>query len=342
MLLSIQYPRMGKVTIKDIAALLQTSPKTVSKALNNQPGVSKALRQKIKRKARELNYVPNMFGRGLSGKSSHTIGVIITDNTNPMYALLLGELEKKATKANYTIMLCNSHGDSGIEKKLIHILVERRVDGVIIRPVDSPETSANLEILQQFGIPYIIVNRAIPNQLDLCVRPNNFRAAYLAGQYLLRKGHERILHLTRKSSVSESEERIAGLRQAFQEQGLTFHEENICRRCDISIENAYTEMLKILRERGDFTAVFAYNDLIALGVMKAVHECRLRIPADVAIMGVDNLQMSELCLVPLTTINHNLGDVGTIAMEVLLQRIQHQEVRLPAVPEPYVVERQSV
>ena len=333
---------MGNVTIKDIAALLNTSPKTVSKALNNQPGVSRELREKIKKKAQELNYVPNIFGRGLSGKSSRTIGVIITDNTNPMYSLILNELEQKAATANYTIILCNSHDDLRIEEQLISILLERRVDGVIIRPVDTPETYHNLEILQRFNIPYVVINRLIPQQEHLCIRPNNFLAARLAGEYLIKKRHTHILHITRKDSVSEAEERIEGLRNAFQEHAIPLQENNIYRRCEVSVESAYTEMLQILRERGDFSAVFAYNDIIAFGVMKAVHECRLRIPADIAIMGVDNLMFSDICLVPLTTVNHNLRAVGAIALETLLNKVQGDEIAPSAVPEPYIVERQSV
>jgi LacI family transcriptional regulator len=333
---------MAKVTIKDIAAALQTSPKTVSKALNNQSGVSRELREKIHQKARELQYVPNIFGRGLSGKSSKTIGVIITDNTNPMYSLILNELEQEATKADYTIFLCNSHGDLQVEERLIRILLERRVEGVIIRPVDTPEASRNLEILQQFEVPYIVINRLIPEHAQACIRPNNFRAAYLAGKYLLQKGHDRLIHLTRWDSVSEAEERIDGLKQAFGEQGSVLREGNIYRQCRVNVDSAYQEMLRILRKRTDFTAVFTYNDIIAFGAMKAIYECRLRIPTDVAIMGVDNLMFSDICLVPLTTVNHNLRAVGSIAVQALLNKIQPREVALPSVPEPYIVERQSV
>jgi LacI family transcriptional regulator len=333
---------MGKVTIKDIAAILKTSPKTVSKALNNQPGVSQQLREQIQQKAHELRYVPNMFGRGLSGKASQTIGVIITDNTNPMYALILGALEQKAAAAQYTIMLCNSHNDLRIEQQIVRLLVERRVDGVIIRPVDTPETSKNLEILRQFDIPYIIVNRLITRQKQRCFRPDNFLAAYRAGQYLIAKGHTRILHLTRQDRVSEADERIGGLHKAFEDNRLTLAADRICRRCAVSVESAYTETLKILQERRDFTAIFAYNDMMAFGVMKAVHECRLRIPSDVAIMGMDNVMFADLCLVPLTTVDHHLGAVGARAMEVLLNTIQQKPEPLQAIPDPYIVERSSV
>lgn len=333
---------MKKVTIKDLAVIFNTSPNTVSKALNNRPGVGKALRGQIKDKARELNYVPNIYGKGLSGKSSKTIGVIITDNVNPMYSLILNGLEKKAAESDYMIILCNSHEDVRTEEKLIHILLEKRVDGVIIRPVDHPKTSRNIKLLQQFEMPYITINRVILKREDCCVRPNDFLAAYLAGQYLLRKGHATILHLTRKYSVQSVEDRVAALKKVFSENNLTFPEANIYRCCEISIESAYTETLRILRERRDFTAVFAYNDLMAFGVMKAVHECRLRIPTDIAIMGIDNLIFADLCLVPLTTINHNLTAVGAIAMEALFNQIHRpaEAIQLK-VPEPYVVERQS-
>jgi LacI family transcriptional regulator len=333
---------MGKVTIKDIAVRLQTSPKTVSKALNNQPGVSKALREQIQQAARELQYVPNIFGRGLSGKSSRTIGVIITDNANPMYSLILNELEQEAAKLDYTIILCNSHDDLQREEQLIRVLLERRVDGVILRPVDAPAASQNLALLQRFDMPYAVINRLIPGQEHRCIRPNNFRAAYLAGAYLLAKGHRRIIHLTRRDAVSEAEERIDGLRQVLAEHGNPLRDDDIYRRCAVNVESAYREMLAVLRERSDFTAIFAYNDIMAFGAMKAVHECRLRIPTDIAIMGVDNLMFADVCLVPLTTVNHHLRAVGAIALIALLNAIHQRDEPLHAVPEPSIVERQSV
>ena len=149
---------MGKVTIKDIAAILNTSPKTVSKALNNQPGVSNELREKIKKKARELNYVPNIFGRGLSGKSLQTIGIILPENANPVYFFFINGLEEKAAESDYDIILCISHEDLGREKKLIRVLLEKHVDGRIISPV-LPAANHNIELLQQLEIPYILINR---------------------------------------------------------------------------------------------------------------------------------------------------------------------------------------
>lgn len=332
-----------KVTIKDIAAIVNTSPHTVSKALNNKPGVSEELREKIKQTARELNYVPNIFGRGLSGKSTKTIGVIVPDSAHLGYTVVIKGLEKKAAEYGYNIILCNSHEDIFTEEQLIRILLGKHVDGVIISPVDHPKPNHNIEILQQFEIPYILIGRTIQSQKYPYVKANNFSGAYLAGQYLIHKGHSTVIHLTRKYSIIAVEERIEGLKQAFKDHNLSLQEKNIYRRCEGSVESGYTEMLKILKERRGFTAVFAYNDIIAFGVMKAVHECGLRIPTDIAIMGFDNLAFSEICLVPLTTVNQNLFALGTTSMEVLLNKVQGKEnAPYPMMPEPYIVERQSV
>jgi LacI family transcriptional regulator len=332
----------GKVTIKDIAELVKTTPKTVSKALNNQPGVRKELREKIKRAARELDYIPNIYGKGLSGKSSRTIGVIITDMSNPMYGLVLSELEREATKANYTIILCYSHEDPKREEQLIYMLLEKQVDGVIIRPVDQPGTQKNIDLLRRFNIPYIIINRVIPFHEQFCIRPNDFAAGYVAGQYLLRKGHVSIIHLTRRYSISPAEERLEGLKQAFLDQDTMFPEQNVYRKCGVDVESAYTEMLNILQERRDFSAVFAYNDMTAFGAMKAAYECRLRIPSDIAIVGVDNLKFADLCFVPLTTVDHGLGMVGALAMKRVLNIIHGKDdAPFPLMPEPSIVERLS-
>jgi LacI family transcriptional regulator len=335
---------MAKVTIKDIAALVHTSPKTVSKALNNQSGVSEELRQKIQEKARELHYIPNIFGKGLSGKPLKTIGIIVPDNVNPSYSIILRGLEKKAAEFHYSIILGNSNEDILREKELVNVLLGKHVDGVIICPAYYPGINPNVQTLQQFGMPYLLINRAISGKQEYpCVKTNNFLAAYLAGQYLIQKGHTNIIHVTRKYSVAAVEERVEGLKTVFQEHHIPFPEQNIYRCCEVSIESSYVEMLDILKERRDFTAVLTFNDVIAFGVMKAVRKNKLRIPADIAVMGFDNLIFSDICLVPLTTVNQNLYTIGTTAMEVLLKQIQGEsDIQIPAIPEPYIVERESV
>ncbi|PIE36152.1 LacI family transcriptional regulator [candidate division KSB3 bacterium] len=335
---------MKKVTIKDIAALVGTSPKTVSKALNNKPGVSQELRQKIKETAEKLNYVPNAFGRGLSGKPLRTIGIIIPENSNPFYSFVLKGVEQQATEAGYAIILCNSNEDLEREQHLIQVLMGKHVDGMIISPA-QPGINHNIERLQRLKIPYTLINRTISNQCHPCVKARNADGAYLAGQYLIRKGHRNVVCLTRQYSVTAVEERLQGFRRAFEEQNIFFDEEgNVYRRCqDINVESAYVAMCSILKERKNFSAVFAFNDIIAFGAMKAIQEYHLRIPYDIAVMGFDNIMFSDISLVPLTTVNQNLPEIGISAVEVLLQQIHGEFIgHYRLMPEPYIVERKSV
>lgn len=334
---------MGKVTLKDIAAFVNTSPKTVSKALNNQPGVSDELRQRIKETARALNYIPNIFGKGLSGQRLNTIGFVVPDNVNPSYSLVLQGVEKRAAELRYSVILCNSNEDVIREKELIDMLLGKHVDGVIICPAYHPGANPNIKLLQQFRVPYILINRTIPAQRHPCLKPNNFRAAYLAGQYLIQKGHREVIHLTRRQSVIAVEERIEGLQAAFRDQQIPFPEKNIYRCCEISIESAHTEMMTILHNRNDLTAVLTFNDIIAFGVMKALHESQRKIPEEIAVMGFDNLLFSDICLVPLTTVKQNLYATGTTAMDVIMQQIHGEfDGAIPVLPEPAIIERESV
>ena len=332
---------MGRVTIREIAALVQTSPKTVSKALNNQPGVSSELRAKIQETARALNYIPNIFGKGLSGNPLRTIGIVLPENENPIYFFFINGLEMKAAECGYNIILCFSHESLAREQELIQMLLAKHVDGIIINPV-APAQNHNIELLQQLHIPYTLVNRTIPHQDHPCVKADNRLGAYLAGRYLLAKGHRQIVYLTRQDSVSSVEERIAGLTEALAEQQITYPASNIYRRCEVSVASGYAEMRHILDERRDFTAVFTYNDILAFGALKALAECRRRIPADVAVMGFDNMIFADISLVPLTTVNQDFFAIGAVVMGALLQKIHGEQVS-PAltVPAPYIVERES-
>ncbi len=192
-------------------------------------------------------------------------------------------------------------------------------------------------------MPYLLIDRTIPSQKHPCLKPNNFRAAYLAGQYLIQKGHRKVIHLTRKNSVIAVEERIEGLKAAFRDQQIPFDAQNIYRCCEISIESAQNEMMSILHSRNNFTAVLTFNDIIAFGVMKALHESHRKIPEEIAVMGFDNLPFSDICLVPLTTVKQNLYATGTLAMDVIIQQIQGElTAQYRVLPEPVIIERESV
>ena len=334
-----------RATIKQIAKIANVSPKTVSKSLNDKSGVSEELRNSIKKLAQDLGYIPNMLGRGLQGHPMNTIGVLISDNTSPSYSEIIKGIESKAEEHNYNIILCNSNENNKLQDKHIKMLIEKQVDGIIMAPVPVVDdlNMGGIDELSKRNIPFIFINRKIIGKEFDCVQTDNVLGGYLATKYLIEKGHRNIIHLTTSKSISSASERIQGYMKALQEADIPFDTENVFYCETVSIDCSYQTMLGILKGRRNFSAIFAFNDIVAYGIIKAVYECRLRIPSDVAIIGYDDLPYSQICLVPLTTVHQESYQIGATAMEMLLQKIENPRTDLGlTMLQPRIVERSSV
>ncbi len=334
---------MGRITIKDIAADLKISPKSVSKALNGLGGVSRELRERIEKRAAELNYIPNIFGRGLNGFSMKTLGVLVSDNTNPAYALIVKGIEEAAGLFNYNIILCNTDEDVRKEFLYLQTLIERQVDGILWAPTHDHKDKSGLELVKKYNIPYIFINRNIEKTEKNCIAENYFQGGYIGTDYLLSKGHENILYLTCRNSTTAIEQRIAGYKAAMKANKKRVEARSIQRSCVVSIESGYEEMCRILKKRRDFTAVFAFNDIIAFGVLAALREHGFRVPRDIAVLGYDDIPYSRISCPPLTTIHQSFYELGNLAARRLIGRIQKNAKNDSTVlPDPYIVERETV
>ena len=318
---------MKRITIKELAKMVNVSPKTVSKALNDKPGVNKELSQKIKKLADKMNYIPNLLGRGLKSNSIKTIGVIIPSSSNPHYSEIIKGIVEKSDEFGYSIILCSSDDDLEHENKQIKLLIQKHVDGIILTPAPDYINSKKkgIEILKKLGISYIFINRYLKGEENNCVKIDNVLGGYIATEYLIKKGHKNIIylspHLTPQKINSSAIDRIKGFKKALTENNIPVNNKNIYICDSITLESSYNTMLNILKERRDFTAVFSFNDVVAFGVIKALYECKLRIPSDVAVMGFDDMLYSQICLVPLTTIRQEPYKIGSVATEILINRI---------------------
>ncbi|NHN31903.1 LacI family DNA-binding transcriptional regulator [Paenibacillus agricola] len=338
---------MEKITLKTLADLFQVSPKTVSKVLNHKPGVREELRKAILNKAEELHYVPNLFGRGLQGGSMKTIGVILSDNTSPNYSTVLKGIEASADKHGYNIILCNSNESKETEEQKIRLLTEKHVEGIILASVSYTTDvmkRKSLLGLKNLGIPYVLISRMIHDEEphDI-VKTNDIEGGYLATKYLMDRGHRDIIYLANKYSVTSSHERLVGFRKALEQQGLPFKQAHIIDQCESTMESGYKVMQAVLAECKDFTAVLAFNDLIAVGAMSAIQEKGYRIPEDIAVIGYDDIEYAKFTNPPLTTIRQDADRIGHLAMDVLLNKInnpdaEQQQIYLP----PQFIERSSV
>jgi DNA-binding LacI/PurR family transcriptional regulator len=330
-------------TIKDIATLAGVTPTTVSLALNGNPRISIETRDRISKIAKQLRYVPNYMARGLVGSQSKTLGLVITSMLNPFYPELSKGIEDKALELGYTVILCSTTHDHGLQGRYIDLLRSRGVDGVVFASVEVNDP--DIKPLLDDGFPFVLVNRKLGNRrLDRktdWVVLDNFAGGYMAMQHLLRLGHRRIAVITGPMTVSTALERTKGARQAMVDAGLPLDPALVV-QCDFSTERAYEETRKLLARPSRPTAMFSQTDHMALGVREAVYEAGLRIPEDVALVGFDNIAAGALHGVELTTISQKIYEMGTMAIDLLCKRIGKPSAPTSQVVlEPEIVIRRS-
>lgn len=308
-----------RVTMAEIAQRANVSLITVSRALNNRPDVSEETRSRIWALAEELHYVPNVLARALVSGSSHTLGLIVADNTNPYYGRLIRAVEDTARSNGYGVILCNTDEDPEYEVSAHKMLREKRVDGILITSIQSG--SSPLRSLAREGTPFVLLNRYVDDLEVDCVVNDNASGAYEATAHLCRLGHRRILHLTGPHTISSVRERLAGYRQALAECGAPFNPSWVL-RCNLRLEGGYEAALAALAAPTRPTAIFAYSDLLAIGVLKAARELGLQIPQDVALVGYDDIEFAPFVDPPLTTAAQQSYEIGRRGAEILLEKLR--------------------
>jgi len=307
----------------DLARYCGVSITTVSRALRNKGEISKETREKILAAAKELNYMPNVPARILAGGHSNTVGLIVADNSNPFYAELIHGAEDLAKDYGYGVILYNTNEDDKLELKGHQMLLENRVDGLLVTSIISGKQP--LIELNKKEIPFVLLNRYLEDFSTDWVRSNNELGAYQITCHLCSKGHKRILHITGNESISSVRERQTGYDKALKENGCEY-DPNLIYRCDLNLESGYKCTLKAFRELAPApTAIFAYSDLIAIGALKALHELGMKVPADVALAGYDNIEYSPFIEPPLTTVDQFAYEIGSEGMKILIEKINLPE-----------------
>lgn len=321
------------VTIKDLAKYLNISYATVSRALNDQYGVSETTRQKVMETARNLKYHPNASARELVSKKKNTIGLILPEIENPFFPEVASNIIKTAAEYGYTVFLCITDWNLDQQSAYIETLIENRVEGLIISPIEE----SNLQIQSQLGpdIPVVYVSEA--QQGDDCsyVAIDNFRGARLAVSHLLERGFEPVYYFGALADKITNDERYAGYQAALKD----FHikpDIKWVQMGDYHHSTGYVMINELIARNEIPRSVFAINDQIALGVIQGVRESDLLIPEDVAVVGFDNIPMTAFPEIQLTTISQPKSLLGKTAMEVLWRLIRSvpeskpEQILLPA------------
>lgn len=327
-------------TIREVSRKANVSIATVSRVLNNLPGYSEETKRKVLEAIEELGYQPNQIARGLVSRKTRTVGVLFPVVSSMFSAALLQGIEAEANGNDYGVIVCNM-GDRGNRfERVVGMLTEKRVDGLLFVSEWLNERFA--ERLGSLGIPVVLVSTGSPGAPFPYLKADDFQGAYQATRYLLEAGHRRI------GMVSGPPEdriaggpRIEGYRHALRSYGLAPSDRDIA-VAGFDFRSGLAAAGTLLDRVPDLTAVFAASDEMAAGVLACCHARGLRVPDDLSVVGYDNLAVAEMTSPPLTTVAQPLEEMGRKAMEMLLSMLENGERPDSLLMETTIIERQSV
>lgn len=311
-----------QVTRDDVAKLAGVSSATVSHVVNNGPrNVSPETRAKVLQAIRELGYKPNAVARNLRRQRTSTLGLIIPDTFNPYFAEVARGIEAVAFENGYIVVLCHSHYNLEREIRYIDVLSEERVAGVIWVPATYDDMPAKR--LLEYQIPLVILDRSIGRRDVLSVVADNFRGGYIATEHLISLGHRRIGCITRPVGLDHSNERIRGYQAALSDHNLPV-DESLLVSGGYKFEDGRRAAMELIDCQPPPTALFAYNDIMAIGAMHAAKERGLRIPEHLSIVGFDDIPGAAFTFPPLTSVCQPKLEMGRLSAELLIDSISSQ------------------
>lgn len=309
---------MKYITLKMVAEKAEVSVNTASRAINNKPDINLETKKRVIQIAKELGYVRNATAVALRTRKTGTIGVVIADNRNPFYAEVLSGMEEAAREKNYHIILANTQRDYQKEEEAINLLLAKRVDGLLIAPVQDRDD--DIKNLIDANIPFVVVGRDFKNIEVDAIYNDEVKGGFLATEYLIKKGHKRIALIDGFLYKSPAKGRLEGYKKALNKYRISL-DESLISVGDINIEDGYKRTKQMLEKNLDFTAIFAYNDMMAFGAMQAIKEKGLRIPEDIGLIGYDDILFSSLISPALTTIRLKKQELGVKSVKLLFSRI---------------------
>jgi DNA-binding LacI/PurR family transcriptional regulator len=330
------------VSIKDIARAAGVHHSTVSRALKGQSRVSRQTADRIRRIALDAGFTVSAVARSLATQRTAMIGVVVTTITDPFHHEIIAGLDEVATAHDYSVIVADSQGEPEREVKVVRSLHERRVDAIVV--LSSRVGARYMSLLTERRVPIVLVNNQRRDAAVHALTIDNVDAAYAAMQHLLNLGHRRIAYVGNRNGVYSDTERLAGYRQALIDAGIAFNSDLVQHR-DNSPDGGSAAMTSLLDLAAPPTAVFCYNDMMALGAYHAARG-RARVPQDVSIVGFDDLFFARFLDPPLTTTAQPTRLMGQKAMHIALglldgkttERVVHVKgqlvVRSSAAPPP--------
>jgi LacI family transcriptional regulator len=327
-------------TLDDVARLAGVSTMTVSRVINGTGYTSAAAQARVNNAVAELGYLPNVLARQLRLNRTMTLALVLTDIANPFFTTIARGVEDAARAQGYAVMFCNTDESVDEEMHSLSVLIQRRVDGVLLVP--AADSRSATELLGRHGLPVVVLDRRPSSSEVDSVRADSEGGAYLAVRHLVELGHRRIAVLAGPESVSTAADRVAGYRRAMVEAGIgpELHTILFGEYTEAS-GHAMTDQMLVAAEVP--TAIFAGNNFIAFGAMQRLREAGMEIPQDMSVVVFDDLPQGWI-LPFLTVISQPAYEIGKQACELILARLASGdplEPRTIVLPSSLIVRQSS-
>lgn len=309
--------------IQQVAKKAGVSVATVSRVLNNNATVSPATRLKVETAIHELNYEPSMLGRNLRNSESRLLLVLIPNIANPFYSEIINGIQDTAISNNYHILLCETDSNPQRENIYFNMIKNKLADGAI-----SMDPAVNMQKLNELAVYYPIIQCSEYDEGGVIpyVTIDNELAAYRSVKHLIKLGHERIALINVDEKFLFARQRRSGYEKALKEFNIPILEELIYHTEQLEFEYGTHAMRKLLQLEEKPTAVFAVSDTLAIGALKEINTCELRVPEDIAIVGFDKISFSNMTNPTLTTVSQPMYKMGCTAANMLINSIKGNKI----------------
>jgi LacI family transcriptional regulator len=314
-----------RATIEDVAARSGVSTATVSRVLSGSVPARPETRKRVLAAARELDYRPSGVARALKRQETRTLGLLVTDLGNPFYPQVVRSVEEAAHDRGYGLVLCNAADDPRREIAYLDLLLERRVDGVIV--ASSRATRRHAAALSAAPVPVVLVNSGAAGSRLPSIDTAHRHGARMAADHLLRLGHRRLGHITAPASNAAAGLRLRGVQDAMRRAGLDADSLAVSEG-DGHVEGGASAVAQLLHD--GVTGIVCYNDLTAIGALRALRTASRRVPDEISVVGFDDIEMAAWTDPPLTTIRQPIGEMGRLAVDWLASALTRSQAATQA------------
>ncbi|WP_340616775.1 ribose operon transcriptional repressor RbsR [Xenorhabdus entomophaga] len=328
-------------TMKDVARLAGVSTSTVSHVINENRYVSENVKKKVNAAIEELNYAPSALARSLKIKQTKTIGMLVTTSDNPFYSEVVRGVERNCYERGYSLILCNTEGNVTRMSRSMETLLQKRVDGLLIMCAETQRPSS--DVLRRYPlVPMVIMDWSPFDISNDIIKDNSLQGGEMATNYLINRGFRKIACVTGPQDKTPACQRLAGYQKAMQSADLEIPAGYEV-YSDFEFAGGFSSMKQLLQLPDPPEALFAGNDAMAIGAYQALYQAGLSVPDDISIIGYDDIAIAPYLIPPLTTIHQPKDELGKLAIDSLLYRMDNPESEpKELILTPKLIERSSV